>query len=270
MGLRDEARGFSSLAHTPQSVRVIVGGEETRGMLLPSSPITKKPFCHSQHRILLPTPRTRCTPAVARRPASPPTDTMACCSHDHDCEAADCGPAYSLYKHIDQGHVSCGQPCAARGQAGAASLCTPPAVAGRRTSAVCGCPHPPACLAPHTPHTTHQIRCLNEDVEGSCRNVFKPWGVRSQPTPQPLRSDADDPELLLHIPYEGSGISLAHRRASLVNLARHTPTHQQQHNRHTARPLHCPAPPRFDGAVKLKAICIIGGSGGTAPNKMRA
>jgi hypothetical protein len=30
---------------------------------------------------------------------------MACCNHDHDCEAADCGPAYSLYKHIDQGHV---------------------------------------------------------------------------------------------------------------------------------------------------------------------
>lgn len=27
---------------------------------------------------------------------------------------------------------------------------------------------------------------------------------------------------------------------------------------------------RFDGAVKLKAICIIGGGGGTAPNKMRA
>jgi hypothetical protein len=25
----------------------------------------------------------------------------ATCAHDHDCEGADCGPAYSLYKHID-------------------------------------------------------------------------------------------------------------------------------------------------------------------------
>ncbi|WIA37737.1 hypothetical protein OEZ86_014615 [Tetradesmus obliquus] len=102
----------------------------------------------------------------------PPTG--ACCSHDHDCEAADCGPAYSLYKHIDQLH----------------------------------------------------IRCLNEDVDGSCKNVFKAWAQRTQATDNPLRSDPDDAELLLHIP--------------------------------------------FDGAVKLKAICVIGGSGGSAPSKMRA
>ena len=29
----------------------------------------------------------------------------ACCAHDHDCEAADCGPAWSLHEHIDQSHV---------------------------------------------------------------------------------------------------------------------------------------------------------------------
>jgi hypothetical protein len=46
-----------------------------------------------------------------------------------------------------------------------------------------------------------QVRCLNEQVAGSCRNVFRAWGERMQPaTPEPLRSNDDDPELLLHIP----------------------------------------------------------------------
>ena len=31
---------------------------------------------------------------------------QACCAHDHDCEAADCGPAYSLHKHINFSGVS--------------------------------------------------------------------------------------------------------------------------------------------------------------------
>lgn len=31
----------------------------------------------------------------------PPPAQGGCCAHNHDCEAADCGPAYSLYKHID-------------------------------------------------------------------------------------------------------------------------------------------------------------------------
>jgi hypothetical protein len=26
---------------------------------------------------------------------------QACCAHDHDCEAADCGPAWSLHQHIN-------------------------------------------------------------------------------------------------------------------------------------------------------------------------
>lgn len=52
----------------------------------------------------------------------------------------------------------------------------------------------------HHHHHKNQVRCLNEDVEGSCRNVFRPWDERTAPVAQPLRSDADDPELLLHIP----------------------------------------------------------------------
>ena len=30
----------------------------------------------------------------------------ACCAHDHDCEAADCGPSWSLHEHIDMSNVS--------------------------------------------------------------------------------------------------------------------------------------------------------------------
>lgn len=110
---------------------------------------------------------------------------MACCNHTHDCEEADCGPAYSLYKHIDQHHV---RP--AHNQA----------YAGPHRSALCTTHH----FTTHTPlpsplaHT--QIRCLNEDVDGSCKNVFKSWSQRTELTEQPLRSDPDDCELLLHIP----------------------------------------------------------------------
>mmetsp|Transcript_8931 Transcript_8931/g.19060 ORF Transcript_8931/g.19060 Transcript_8931/m.19060 type:complete len:208 (-) Transcript_8931:806-1429(-) len=99
--------------------------------------------------------------------------SQACCAHDHDCEASDCGPAYSLYKHID----------------------------------------------------LPRVVCLNERDQGTAKNVFKPWAQRTQPTPAPLRSNEDDDELLLHVP--------------------------------------------FDGAVKLKAISVIGGTGGTAPAKLR-
>ena len=46
-----------------------------------------------------------------------------------------------------------------------------------------------------------QVSCLNEEEEGSARRVFKPWEQRSQPTlPRPLRSNLDDPELLIHVP----------------------------------------------------------------------
>lgn len=31
--------------------------------------------------------------------AMPPFE--ACCAHDHDCDAEDCGPEWSLHKHID-------------------------------------------------------------------------------------------------------------------------------------------------------------------------
>mmetsp|Transcript_21601 Transcript_21601/g.51582 ORF Transcript_21601/g.51582 Transcript_21601/m.51582 type:complete len:207 (-) Transcript_21601:219-839(-) len=50
---------------------------------------------------------------------------------------------------------------------------------------------------------TPQVSCLNEALPGSCRNVFKPWNQRAEPTEQPLQSNDDDPELLLNIPFTG-------------------------------------------------------------------
>jgi hypothetical protein len=49
-----------------------------------------------------------------------------------------------------------------------------------------------------------QIAALNEAQAGSVRNVFRPWAERldlSQPT---LDSNDDDPELLIHVPFNGS------------------------------------------------------------------
>uniref|UniRef100_A0A7S1SJV3 PITH domain-containing protein n=1 Tax=Tetraselmis chuii TaxID=63592 RepID=A0A7S1SJV3_9CHLO len=74
-----------------------------------------------------------------------------CCGHDHDCDAEDCAPQWSLYKYID----------------------------------------------------TSQVSCLNEEVAGSCRGVFKAWHQRTEPTTPPLKSNDDDCELLLHIPFTG-------------------------------------------------------------------
>ncbi|BDA48813.1 PITH domain-containing protein 1 [Coccomyxa sp. Obi] len=75
-----------------------------------------------------------------------------CCAHDHDCEASECGPAWSLHEYIDHSNIA----------------------------------------------------ALNEARAGSVRSVFRPWAERldlSQPT---LDSNDDDPELLIHVPFNGS------------------------------------------------------------------
>ncbi|KDD71474.1 hypothetical protein H632_c4952p0, partial [Helicosporidium sp. ATCC 50920] len=69
------------------------------------------------------------------------------------------------------------------------------------------------------------VRCLNEEVEGSCRHVFKPWSDRLQRTGPVLKSQPEDTDLLIHVP--------------------------------------------FTGAVKLKAICIIGGPDGSSPDRLK-
>lgn len=88
--------------------------------------------------------------------------------------------------------------------------------------------HHSLCITPllfYIPKIKSQVRCLNEDVDGSVRSVFKPWNDRLNPSEITLKSDPDDCELLIHIP--------------------------------------------FDGMVKLRAICIIGGTNDSSPSKLR-
>lgn len=91
----------------------------------------------------------------------PPAPTQGgCCAHDHDCEEAECGPAYALGDRVD----------AAR------------------------------------------VRCLNaEGPDGAAAAVLRrAWAARADPCPPPgpLRSADDDPELLLHIPFEGGACKI--------------------------------------------------------------
>jgi hypothetical protein len=90
----------------------------------------------------------------------PTTQGGGCCAHDHDCEEAECGPAYALGDRVDAARVRC---LNAEGPAGA------PAAVLRR-----------------------------------------PWASRADPCPPPgpLRSAPDDPELLLHIPFEGGACKI--------------------------------------------------------------
>ncbi|KAK9837603.1 hypothetical protein WJX74_001224 [Apatococcus lobatus] len=74
------------------------------------------------------------------------------CAHDHDCESNDCGPAWSLYQHID----------------------------------------------------TPRVWCLNELEEHSVWQCFRPWEQRLESAQPPLRSNEDDAELLIHVPFNGS------------------------------------------------------------------
>ena len=53
-------------------------------------------------------------------------------------------------------------------------------------------------------HAAAQVRCLNEATENSAQGVFRAWNERLDPPDVPLESNEDDPELLLHIPFEGA------------------------------------------------------------------
>lgn len=132
-----------------------------------------------------------------------PTFQGSCC-HDHDCGDEDCGTAYSLYRHVDT-----------------------PRASTRVRFWEC---HPSKKgTTTHQRHlSTHaleQVTCLNEETPASCQRVFKPWEDRLNHAGAVLRSQEDDPELLLYVP--------------------------------------------FDGAVTLKAVCVIGGGDGRGPSSMR-
>ncbi len=90
--------------------------------------------------------------------------------HDHDCDGEDCGSSFSLYRHIDQPRVD-------------------------RTKLDCE-----KNFLNTVTKRTSQVRCLNEQRLGSSLGVFRPWELRLQQLAQPLQSNEDDTELLVHVP----------------------------------------------------------------------
>ena len=54
----------------------------------------------------------------------------------------------------------------------------------------------PACCA--------QVWALNEARAGSVRGVFRPWAERLDMSLPTLDSNDDDPELLIHVPFNGT------------------------------------------------------------------
>ena len=51
---------------------------------------------------------------------------------------------------------------------------------------------------------TAQVSALNEAVQGSAVHVLRPWQQRLEPPLPVLDSNDDDPELLIHIPFDGT------------------------------------------------------------------
>ncbi len=113
---------------------------------------------------------------------------QGCCAHDHDCEEADCGPAWSLHDHVDTPRV-----CTMHQQWLLMS------VDGWKGDLS-------GDLSQHLPPPLHatQVTCLNEAEAGSVRSMFRPWAHRTQDPERPLQSNEDDPELLITIPFNGT------------------------------------------------------------------
>lgn len=49
-----------------------------------------------------------------------------------------------------------------------------------------------------------QVWALNEAQAGSVRGIFRPWADRLDMSLPTLDSNDDDPELLIHVPFNGS------------------------------------------------------------------
>lgn len=49
-----------------------------------------------------------------------------------------------------------------------------------------------------------QVWALNEAQSGSVQGIFRPWAERLDMSLPTLDSNDDDPELLIHVPFNGS------------------------------------------------------------------
>ena len=77
-------------------------------------------------------------------------------------------------------------------------------------SSTCSCGHPDAhaddCegASLFSSIDLPRIRCLNEKENGSCRRIFKPLAERRDHTAGSLRSNDDDPDLLIVVPFDNA------------------------------------------------------------------
>ena len=62
-----------------------------------------------------------------------------------------------------------------------------------------------------------QVAALNEARAGSVRGVFRPWAERLDMSLPTLDSNEDDPELLIHVPFNGT-VKIKARTASVMTM----------------------------------------------------
>ncbi len=69
-----------------------------------------------------------------------------------------------------------------------------------------------------------QVWALNEAQAGSVRGIFRPWADRLDMSLPTLDSNDDDPELLIHVPFNGT-VKIKVRLPVLPSRQQNLPTH---------------------------------------------
>lgn len=224
--------------------------------------------------------------------------SQGCCGHDHDCDASDCSTAYSLYKHIALEQVGVsryGARCTAqRARPRFAAAAPPLAAAAPQNHAP---PPPPQKSGPLPERGRRGLVPQRVPAVGRAHRARRAAAAVGRGRPRaaaahPVRNTNARatratrtrtqrllwrPRLVrLHLPvYAAAFVRVCVRAAPVPSAA----------ECHSHRPLFVPRIPsfvrlagvvrvrapggRFDGAVKLKAVCVIGGGDGRAPMRMR-
>ena len=119
-----------------------------------------------------------------------------CCAHDHDCDAENCGAMWCLHQYIDTDKVRLFSETERERERERESTLGIPAHAGnistkRRTLRRFDSFLTPAygsitlvCLS-----LCSQVRALNEEVPGSCKDLFRSWEDRLDLTKVCLPTD---------------------------------------------------------------------------------
>lgn len=91
------ATKYKSLQHRPPLGRPRSGGRALLAVAPPRPP---------SGQVFLPQGSEPSTNTSLRLNTGPRMASGGCCGHDHDCEAEDCAPQWSLYKYVDTPQVS--------------------------------------------------------------------------------------------------------------------------------------------------------------------